>query len=159
MYRVGTGYDIHRMGNKRKLYLGGVLIPHPKGLIGHSDADILLHAICDAILGAVGKEDIGHHFPNTDPKYKNISSLELLKRVRRIAAKEGFGIVNVDTMVLLEAPKIGPYKEKIRNKIGEILNIDKSRISVKATTHEGIGAIGRGEAAAAHAVVLVRRNP
>jgi 2-C-methyl-D-erythritol 2,4-cyclodiphosphate synthase len=147
------------MSAKRKLFLGGVLIPYPKGLIGHSDADCLLHAICDAILGAMGKGDIGHHFPNTDPKYKNISSLELLKQVHRIAKKGGFGIVNVDVMVLLEAPKIGPYKEKIEKKIAGILKINKNRISVKATTHEGIGAIGEQKAAAAYAVVLVRRSP
>ncbi|HOX10042.1 MAG TPA: 2-C-methyl-D-erythritol 2,4-cyclodiphosphate synthase, partial [Candidatus Omnitrophota bacterium] len=146
--RAGLGYDIHRLVEGRKLFLGGVEIPYIKGLEGYSDADVLLHAICDAILGAMGKDDIGIHFPNNDPQYKGISSLELLHRVAELAAKEKFRIVNVDSTLIMEEPKIVPFKAKMRKTIASVLGIEELRVNVKATTQEGVGAIGRGEAIA-----------
>ncbi len=153
--RVGVGYDIHQFSDGRKLFIGGIEIPCPKGLKGHSDADVLIHALCDALLGALGEQDIGHHFPNTDQKYKDISSLKLLEEVRLLLEKKGYKIENIDTVVLMESPNLGPYKEKIKERLAECLRIEKGRIGIKATTHEGAGEIGRGEAAAAHAVVLI----
>jgi 2-C-methyl-D-erythritol 2,4-cyclodiphosphate synthase len=153
--RAGLGYDIHRLVEGRKLFLGGVEIPYIKGLDGYSDADVLLHAICDAILGAMGKDDIGIHFPNNDPQFKGISSLELLHKVAELAAKEKFRIINVDSTLIMEEPKISPFKEKMRKTIASVLGIDESRVNVKATTQEGVGALGRGEAIAAYAVASV----
>jgi 2-C-methyl-D-erythritol 2,4-cyclodiphosphate synthase len=158
MFRVGIGYDVHRLVRGRKLVLGGVTLPFAKGLSGHSDADVLVHAICDALLGAVGAEDIGSHFPDKDPKYKDISSLILLEKVRLVLDKKGFCVHNVDTMVLLEQPKLSVFKERMKKKIASALKVSSRQVSIKATTHEGIGAIGRGEAAAATAVVLVRNR-
>ncbi|MFH1691231.1 MAG: 2-C-methyl-D-erythritol 2,4-cyclodiphosphate synthase [Candidatus Omnitrophota bacterium] len=156
--RIGLGYDIHRFSAGRKLFIGGIEIPSSKGLLGHSDADVLIHALCDALLGAMGQADIGHHFPDTDQKYKDVSSLVLLEQVRFLLEKEGYEIENIDTVVLLEAPKIAPYKEKIKECLSACLKMGQSRISIKATTHEGVGEIGRGEAAAAHAVVLIKKK-
>lgn len=153
--RVGFGYDIHTFSPGRKLFIGGVEIPFSKGLLGHSDADVLTHALCDALLGAMGEPDIGHYFPDTDQKYKNISSLKLLEEVRLLLEKKGYAIENIDMVVLMESPKLGPYKDKIKERLADCLRVKKERIGVKATTHEGIGEIGRGEAAAAHAVVLL----
>ena len=158
MFKVGIGYDIHRLVFKRKLYLGGVKIPSRKGLLGHSDADVLLHAICDALLGAVSESDIGHHFPNNDKKYKDISSLELLKCVGRLVEKKGFRVSHIDTVVVLETPKIASHKEKMKNAIAKVLKIEKKQVSVKATTNEGMDAIGRGEAAAAYAIALIQKR-
>ncbi|MFA5339832.1 MAG: 2-C-methyl-D-erythritol 2,4-cyclodiphosphate synthase [Candidatus Omnitrophota bacterium] len=153
--RIGLGYDIHRLIEGRKLFLGGVEIPYVKGLDGYSDADVLLHAICDAILGAMGKEDIGIHFPNDDPKFKGISSLELLHKVAVLAETSGFKIINVDSTLILEEPKILPFKARMKKTLASVLGIDGDRINIKATTQEGVGAIGRGEAIAAYAVASV----
>ena len=153
--RIGLGYDIHRLVEGRKLFLGGVEIPYIKGLEGYSDADVLLHAICDAILGAMGKDDIGLHFPNNDPQFKGISSLELLHKVAVLAEKSNFRIINLDSTLILEEPKILPFKARMKKTIASVLGIDEDRINIKATTQEGVGAIGRGEAIAAYAVVSV----
>jgi len=153
--RVGIGYDIHRFIEGRPLMLGGIEIPHIKGLEGHSDGDALLHAICDAILGASGMDDIGHQFPVNDDRYLNISSLELLKEVSEKAKKKGFKVDYVDSVIILEEPKIAPFKDSMKREIAAVLNIGVDSVSVKATTQEGIGAIGRGEALAAYAVACL----
>lgn len=157
MFRVGTGYDIHRLVEERKLILGGVEIPSVKGLQGHSDADVLLHAIANALLGAVGEKDLGEHFPNTDPRYANISSVELLRQVYAVVQSKGFGVVNVDTTILAEEPKLTPFKPAMVAAIANTLHVPASAVNVKATTSEGLGPIGQNEAMAAHAVVLVQR--
>jgi 2-C-methyl-D-erythritol 2,4-cyclodiphosphate synthase len=153
--RVGIGYDIHRFVDARPLMLGGVEIPHIKGLEGHSDGDALLHAICDAILGAAGLDDIGHQFPINDDSYLNISSLELLKEVSEKINKKGFKVEYVDSVIILEEPKIAPFKDKMKREIAAVLGISVDTVSVKATTQEGVGAIGRGEALAAYAVACL----
>ncbi|MBM4314866.1 MAG: 2-C-methyl-D-erythritol 2,4-cyclodiphosphate synthase [Deltaproteobacteria bacterium] len=153
--RIGFGYDSHRLAAGRKLILGGVRIPFELGLLGHSDADVLTHAVCDAILGAVGAGDIGRHFPDTDASYRDISSLILLKRVVEIAAGRGYRVFNADTTVVLERPKLAPHLGEMAGKIAEILGIPAARVSVKAKTSEGMGLIGAGEGAAAFAVVLL----
>ena len=155
--RIGLGYDIHRFAKGRKLFLGGIEIPHKKGLQGHSDADVVLHAICAALLGAMGKGDIGEHFPNTDPKYKNISSTVLLMKVLNILRKERYEIINIDVVVQAERPKIMPYKMAMRRHIAQTLSIDVSCVNMKATTNEGLGAIGKGEGVAAFAVALLHQ--
>ena len=157
-FRVGIGYDIHRLVKGRKLILGGVEIPFEKGLEGHSDADVLIHAVCDAILGALGEGDIGEHFPNTDPKYKGISSLILLEKVNAIVRGEGFAIDNIDTMILAEEPNLKAYKPKMREAIAKTLGIDPSCVNIKATTQEGIGFGATHDAIAAYATVLVVKN-
>ncbi len=154
-YKTGLGYDIHRLVKGRRLFLGGVEIPHPKGLDGHSDADVVVHAICDALLGALGKGDIGEHFPNTDPKYKGISSLILLEKVKAIVEREGFAIGNIDTMILAEEPNLKAYKLKMKATISKTLQIDSHGVNIKATTQEGIGFGSTHEAIAAYAVVLL----
>ena len=156
-YRIGLGYDIHPLVRGRKLILGGVNIPYAKGLKGHSDADVLIHAICDALLGAMGKDDIGKHFPDTDKSLKDISSIKLLGKVSAILRKEGYKINNLDTVMVLEAPRVSPFKDKMKREIAAALDIASSNINIKATTQEGIGQIGRGKAAAAYAVALIRR--
>jgi 2-C-methyl-D-erythritol 2,4-cyclodiphosphate synthase len=158
MNHVGIGYDIHRLVEGRKLILGGVEIAYSKGLDGHSDADVLSHAIADALLGAIGERDIGHHFPNTDQSIKGISSLEILKRVAAILAGKNARIVNVDSTLIAEAPKIGPHLNAIRSNLAGALNLPLEAIGVKATTNEMLGAIGRGEGMAAMAVASVERN-
>jgi len=158
MYKVGIGYDIHRLVPKRKLVLGGVRIAHAKGLLGHSDADVVLHAICDALLGAVSASDIGHQFPDSDPQYKNISSLKLLGKVETIISKKGYFVDHVDTMILCEAPRMSGYKEKMKARIAKVLKIKKDQISIKATTNEGVSFIGREEAIAAMAVCLIQKR-
>lgn len=139
----------------RKLVLGGVEIPHARGLEGHSDADVLIHAIADALLGAAGLGDIGKHFPNTDPRYKGISSLILLKHVADLLTQHRFTITNVDATVVLQQPKISPYVDQMKQNIAGVLNITQQQVSVKATTHEGLGFIGTEQGAAAHAVVSI----
>jgi len=153
--RVGFGYDIHPLVEGRTLMLGGVSVLSSRGLDGHSDADVLLHALCDALLGAAGLPDIGHLFPNTDPAYKNISSLVLLRHVAARVAERGGTVVNVDMTLIAEAPKIAPYVAQMRQAIAEALAIDPSRVGIKATTNEGLGSLGRGEGMAAHAVASV----
>jgi 2-C-methyl-D-erythritol 2,4-cyclodiphosphate synthase len=152
MFRSGIGYDAHRFGEGRKLILGGVEIPHPRGLEGHSDADVLSHAIADALLGAIGEHDIGHHFPNTDESIRGISSLGILSRVGKIVTQKNFRIVNVDATLIAEAPKIAPHLETMRERISTALGIDISCVGIKATTNEGMGAVGRGEGIVAMAV-------
>ena len=153
--RIGFGYDIHPLMEGRPLMLGGVQIPSPRGLDGHSDADVLLHALCDALLGAAGLPDIGHLFPNTDPAYKNISSLVLLRHVAARLTEGGFTVGNVDMTLIAEAPKIAPYVAQMRQAIAEALAIAPSRVGLKATTNEGLGSLGRAEGMAAHAVALL----
>lgn len=156
MIRVGMGYDVHRIIEGRPLVLGGVTIDSPFGLDGHSDADVLVHAVADALLGAVGERDIGHHFPNTDPTLEGMSSLLILHRVREILANGHLEIGNIDTTLIAEAPKIGPYLEAMREKIADTLGILPSQIGIKATTNERIGFIGRGEGMAALATAVVQ---
>jgi 2-C-methyl-D-erythritol 2,4-cyclodiphosphate synthase len=153
---VGIGYDVHRLVTGRKLILGGVEIPYDRGLEGHSDADVLTHAISDALLGAAGERDIGHHFPNTDPSIKGIDSQEILGRVQAILTARQLAIVNIDCSLIAEAPKIGPYLAKMRARISETLQIPAKRIGIKATTNEGIGFLGRGEGIAAMAVASIQ---
>ena len=156
--RVGIGYDIHRLVEERKLYLGGIEIPYVKGLIGYSDGDVVLHAISDAMLGALSLGDIGNHFPSTDPQYKDIRSKEILKKVLKMVSEKNFTINNIDTMISAEEPKLFPFKEKMGEAVAEILGIHKDRVNIKATTNEGVGAIGRGDAIAAYAVVTLEEK-
>lgn len=153
--KVGIGYDIHRLLAGRKLILGGVDIPHDKGLEGHSDADVMLHAVCDAILGALGKGDIGEHFPNTETQYKNISSLVLLSRVAKWMQVEGYRLSNLDIVLQSEEPSIKKHKAHMRENIAKELGIREDRINIKATTMEGLGAIGNKEGIACFASVLI----
>jgi 2-C-methyl-D-erythritol 2,4-cyclodiphosphate synthase len=155
MIKVGIGYDIHRLVGERKLFLGGIEIPYVKGLISHTDGDVVLHAIADAILGALGLGDIGQHFPDSDPAYSNMPSSGILERVARLLAQKNFVIGNIDTAIIAEEPKIYPYKDKMVEKIAGILGVDRSKINIKATTNEGVGSIGKGEAIAAYAVATL----
>ena len=156
MIRVGMGYDVHRIIEGRPLVLGGVTIDSPFGLDGHSDADVLVHAVADALLGAAGERDIGHHFPNTDPTLEGISSLRILDRVREILKNAHLEIGNIDSTLIAEAPKIGPYLEAMREKIADALGILPSQFGIKATTNEQIGFIGRGVGMAALATAVVQ---
>jgi 2-C-methyl-D-erythritol 2,4-cyclodiphosphate synthase len=153
--RIGNGYDVHPLVENRKLLLGGVQIPFHLGLAGYSDADVLVHAIMDALLGAAGLGDIGQHFPPQDPAYRDISSLVLLGRVRDLLRANGLGIANVDCIVVAERPRIAPFVPEMRENIAKTLGVDPARISVKATTTEGLGFTGRGEGIAAMAVALL----
>ena len=155
MTRIGFGFDVHKLTEGRKLILGGVEIPFEKGLLGHSDADVLLHAICDALLGAAALGDIGKHFPDTDLRFKGISSIELLKNVGTLLEQNGFGVGNIDTTLVLERPKIMFYVDQMRKNIAEALRISENQISIKATTNEGMGFIGVGEGAVAYAVTII----
>ena len=152
--RIGHGYDVHKLVEERELILGGVQIPYEKGLLGHSDADVLLHAISDALLGALALGDIGKHFPDKDPQYKGISSLILLKKTAELVRSRGYKVGNVDATVLAQRPKLAPYIPSMRENIAAALGVDVERVSVKATTEEGLGFTGSGEGIAAHAVVL-----
>ncbi len=155
MIRCGIGYDAHRLVEGRALFLGGVEIPHDRGLDGHSDADVLAHAIADALLGAIGEGDIGHHFPNTDETIRGISSMEILRRVRSLLAEKNARAMNIDATVVAEAPQLQPHLPEMRAKIAGALACDASRINIKATTNEGLGMIGRGEGMVAMATALV----
>ena len=154
--RIGHGYDVHRLGSGHKLIIGGVDIPHSMGLIGHSDADVLVHAICDAILGAVAAGDIGRHFPDNDPQFAGIDSLILLERVVDTAAQRGWCIGNIDTTIVAQRPKLAPYLARMVDNIAATCHIDAAQINIKATTTEQLGFCGREEGIAAHAVVLMR---
>lgn len=158
MSLTGFGYDIHRFIAGRPLILGGVEIPHERGLDGHSDADVLSHAIADAILGAVGERDIGLHFPNTDETIRGISSLDILRKAAALAATHGGRILNVDATLIAEAPKIAPHVEAMREKLSAALGLPRARVGIKATTNEGLGALGRGEGIAAMAVASVETS-
>ena len=156
--RIGYGYDIHRLAKGRRLVLGGVAIPCAKGLVGHSDADVVCHAVADSILGAAAAGDIGFHFPNTDPAYKGISSLLLLARVRSIVSSKKYGIVNIDAMVIAETPRIAPYIDIMRKNIARALRIAAGQVSIKATTNEGLGALGQGRGICCQSVALIERS-
>lgn len=156
--RIGFGYDVHQLAKERKLILGGVDIPSEVGLLGHSDADVLLHAICDALLGAAALGDIGNHFPDTDERYKGINSITLLEHVYHLLQEEKYSIGNIDSTIVLEKPKISPYVDEMKKKISSVLKIKIDQISIKATTSEKLGFIGSGEGAVAYAVTLIFRE-
>ncbi len=153
--RVGIGYDIHRLVTGRSLILGGVSIDYEKGLLGHSDADVLIHAICDALLGAAGLGDIGSYFPDTDPQYKDISSLKLLSQTCRLLTEKGYRIVNLDATILAEAPKLVPHRQKMQTILADTMHISAADINIKATTTEGLGVIGKGEGIGALCIVMI----
>ena len=155
MFRIGQGYDVHRLEQGRELWLGGVLIPYPSGLSGHSDADVLLHAICDAVLGAAGSGDIGHHFPDSDPAHRGRSSREFLKIVGEIAKAGGWRVSNIDATIIAEKPKLSPYVTEMRGNIAADLDLSPSQVNIKATTTEGLGFVGREEGIAALAVAML----
>ncbi len=155
--RVGIGYDIHRLIDGRALIIGGVTIPHERGLLGHSDADVLCHAMMDGMLGAIGKGDIGRHFPDDDIKFKDVSSIKLMEYVMKLVRKEGFMLVNMDSVIMAEKPKLSPYIEQMKGNIAKTLGVEKNQISIKSTTTEGLGAIGAGAGIAAQAIVLLER--
>ena len=157
MMKVGIGYDLHRLVEDRKLFIGGVEIPYIKGLSGHSDADVMLHAICDSLLGAIAQGDIGEHFPDSDPKYLGISSIKLLNLVLGVVKKNGYSICNIDTVIIAQEPNLTPFKRKIQDHIAGILKLDKDCVSVKAKTNEGMGEIGSKEAIACYAVALLEK--
>lgn len=154
-FRVGHGYDVHKLVEDRKLIIGGVEIPHSKGLLGHSDADVLAHAICDALLGAAALGDIGKHFPDNDDRYKDVDSLVLLEKVCELIRNKGYEISNVDSTILAQAPKLRHYIDEMRSKLAKAMKLDIDELSVKATTEERLGFTGREEGIAAHAVVLL----
>jgi len=153
--RVGIGYDIHRLVEERKLFLGGIEIPYIKGLISHTDGDVVLHAIADALLGAMALGDIGQYFPDSNPDYKNMPSGEILQRVTNLVAENRYAVNNIDIAIIAEEPKIYPFKDRMVETIANILGIDRSKVNVKATTNEGVGSIGRGDAIAAYAVATL----
>jgi 2-C-methyl-D-erythritol 2,4-cyclodiphosphate synthase len=153
--RIGQGYDVHQLVEGRKMIIGGVEIPSEKGILGHSDADVLLHAICDAMLGALALGDIGKHFPDTDPKFKDISSLKLLEHVFQLIRSKGFTVVNLDSTIVLQKPKVSTYVDAMKKKIAGVLQIGLDAVSIKATTSEGMGFTGTGEGIVAYTVVLL----
>jgi len=155
MMRIGTGYDVHRLAEGLPLWLGGVKMPHSSGLVGHSDADVLLHAICDALLGAAALGDIGKHFPDTDPQYKGISSMILLENVGKLLKEKGYTVGNIDSTIAAQRPKLAPYIQQMRENIARALEIDVDRVSVKATTTEKLGFEGREEGISAQSVALI----
>ena len=155
--RIGHGYDVHKLGQNRDLIIGGVKIPHTLGLVGHSDADVLLHAIADSLLGALALGDIGKHFPDTDEKYRGISSLKLLKTCVSIAETRGYRLSNVDVTVIAQKPKLSPYIPEMKTNIAFAFGVEPGAVNVKATTEEGLGFTGSGEGIAAHAVVIMER--
>lgn len=155
--RIGLGYDVHAFIAGRPLVLGGVTVPHDRGLAGHSDADVLVHALMDALLGAMRAGDIGHHFPDTDPAYAGISSIELLQRVAELMAERGWRLVDADTVLILQRPRVSAYREMMQEAMADAVGVEIDRIGVKATTTEGLGLTGREEGVAATAVVLLER--
>lgn len=156
--RIGFGFDVHRLVEGRELWLGGVKIPHTLGLLGHSDADVAIHALCDALLGAAALRDIGYHFPDTDPKYKGIDSRKLLKEVGRLIHEAGYTFGNCDITICAEQPKLNPFIPDMQQQLANCLNCQPSQVSVKATTTERLGYTGRGEGIAAHAVALINET-
>ncbi|WP_100374421.1 2-C-methyl-D-erythritol 2,4-cyclodiphosphate synthase [Bacillus sp. FJAT-45037] len=159
MMRIGQGFDVHQLVEGRPLILGGITIPYEKGLLGHSDADVLLHTVADAILGAVAEGDIGKHFPDTDPEFKDADSAKLLIHVWNIVKDKGYQLGNIDCTIIAEKPKMAPHISQMRAKIAELLEADTSQVNVKATTTEKLGFTGRGEGIAAQATVLLTKNP
>lgn len=158
MFRIGFGYDVHALVEDRKLILGGLEIPHSSGLEGHSDADVLIHAIMDALVGALGLGDIGRHFPDTDPAFKGISSLSMLETVMNLVQKEGYGLNNLDCTLVAQAPRIAPYLNQMRDNLSRVLKAKVNRINIKATTSEGLGFCGKREGMEAFAVVSLIKN-
>lgn len=156
--RIGHGYDVHQLGEDEDLILGGINIAYKKGLVGHSDADVLTHAIMDAILGALGQKDIGYHFPDTKTEYKGISSLKLLAEVKQLMEKDGYHLGNLDSTIIAQAPKLAPYIDQMVGKIANVLGVDTNQINIKATTTEKLGFAGRKEGIAVHAVVLLKKS-
>lgn len=156
--RIGLGYDVHRLVEGRDLWLGGIKIPHTMGALGHSDADVLIHAICDALLGAAAMGDIGTHFPDTDPAYKGIDSKMLLKEVVHLIRENGFEIINIDSTIAMQKPKIVPYNEAMRNSLASCMGIQPDQVSVKATTTEKLGFEGREEGVSCYAVALIQKR-
>ena len=154
-YKLGIGYDIHRLVEGRKLFIGGIEIPHSKGSLGHSDADVLLHAVCDALLGAAEERDIGELFPDSDPKYQGVSSMELFKTVADLLRKRSFQVNNIDAVIILEEPKLSSFKKRIQENIASVLRIREECVNLKTKTNEGLGEIGRKEAIACHAVAML----
>ncbi|MCR1898693.1 2-C-methyl-D-erythritol 2,4-cyclodiphosphate synthase [Irregularibacter muris] len=154
--RIGMGYDVHAFGRERKLILGGVTIPYEKGLLGHSDADVLIHGIMDSLLGAAALGDIGQHFPDTDPQYKGISSMELLKQVMNLIEQQGYEIGNIDATIAAQKPKLAPYIEEMRENIADLLKISKNQINIKATTTERLGFVGREEGISSYCISLLK---
>lgn len=153
--RIGYGYDVHPLGPDRKLILGGIEIPHTKGLLGHSDSDVLVHAVCDALLGAMGEGDLGRHYPSSDQKYKGISSLKLLEDVMAKLRGKGYRIGNIDTVIVAQAPRLGPYLPAMQKKVAETAGIDPALVNVKVKSGEGLDAVGHEEGMSAHAVCLI----
>ncbi len=156
--KIGIGYDVHRLVEGRRLFLGGVEVPFYKGLLGHSDGDVLIHAICDAILGAISEGDIGVHFPDSDESIKGIESVKILAYVLELTKKKGYRIVNIDAVIIAEEPKVSPYREKIKARLAEVLGIDITSVSVKGKTTEGLGFTGRKEGIAVQAVALLEKT-
>ncbi len=156
--RVGIGYDVHRLVEGRRLFLGGVEIPHSKGLLGHSDGDVLIHAVADAILGAMGEDDIGTHFPDSDENLKGMESSRILLKVVELAEERGFEVVNIDAVIAAQEPKVAPHRERIRKNLAGLLNIDEKRVGIKGKTTEGLGFTGRKEGIAVWAVALVQEK-
>lgn len=154
-YRIGHGFDVHRLVEGRPLMLAGIHVPSPRGLLGHSDGDAVMHAVCDALLGALGAGDIGQHFPDTDPRYRGIESAELLKQVVADMQQRGWRVGNLDITIVAEQPRLAPYRDAMRHRMAALLGVDAERVNIKAKTNEGLDAIGRGEAIAATAVVLL----
>jgi 2-C-methyl-D-erythritol 2,4-cyclodiphosphate synthase len=155
--KIGMGYDVHKLVEDRRLILGGVDIPYEKGLLGHSDADVLVHAIMDALLGAMGKGDIGKHFPDTDDKYKSISSLKLMAQVKELLISEGYSIINIDSTIIAQRPKMADYIQEMRTNIADVLNIAIENINIKATTEEGMGFTGEGLGISSQAICLLEK--
>jgi 2-C-methyl-D-erythritol 2,4-cyclodiphosphate synthase len=153
--RIGIGYDIHPLGPGRKLILGGIEVPHSQGLEGHSDADALIHAVCDALLGAMGEGDLGKHYPSSDPRYKGISSLVLLEEIAGLLRSKGYRLVNVDTVIIAQAPRLSPFLDAMGSRMAEVLKVGREAVNVKVKSGEGLDAIGREEAIAAQAVCLI----
>jgi 2-C-methyl-D-erythritol 2,4-cyclodiphosphate synthase len=156
--QIGHGYDLHRLVEGRRLVLGGLEIPHSHGLLGHSDADVVLHAVSDAVLGALGAGDIGQHFPDSDERYRDVASSELLKQVVALMAERGWRVGNLDVTIHAEQPRLGPHREAMRQRMATLLDVSAECVNVKAKTHEGLDAVGRGEAIAATAVVLLEQS-
>ena len=153
--RIGYGYDVHPLGADRQLILGGIEVPHTKGLLGHSDSDVLVHAVCDALLGAMGEGDLGRHYPSSDPQYKGISSLKLLEDVMAKLKAKGYRVGNIDTVIVAQAPRLGPHLPAMQKKIAETAGIDPDLVNVKVKSGEGLDAVGREEGMIAHAVCLI----
>lgn len=158
MFRIGQGFDVHQLIEGRPLILGGITIPYEKGLLGHSDADVLLHTVTDAVLGAIGEGDIGRHFPDTDPEFKDADSAKLLEHVWSLVESRGYELVNADCTIIAQRPKMAPYIEQMKNRIAELLKATPDQVNVKATTTEKLGFTGRGEGIASQAVVLLKKK-